>query len=91
MEGECPPYGFDEHLLFILAYQVAFHSTVKHVVRAKVPKASQVKLSAQFAVDTSQQVEIELGRNTTGIVIGCEQKLDVLAQIKADNDVVAVI
>ena len=55
------------------------------IVEGVVLEGGKIEIGAEFAIDAHQQIEIELGGDALGIVIGAIKNVGRLVQIDADD------
>ncbi len=72
-------------VLILLAFEVHLDTALARVVDRLVPEGVEIERAAEFTVDARQQVEIERGGDTRGVVVGEHQLARVLLEVDADD------
>src|SRR6185369_5661088 len=80
-------YGLagDLHLLTLEAGEVHLNTALLPIKEGVVLEALELEGAAQLAIDPPQQIEVELGRDAGGVVIGVVENLGRLHQIDTDD------
>ena len=79
----------DRNLLLRLADQVHLHAAPVLVVERSMLELLGLEIAAQFSVDAPEQVEVELGRDAGGVVVGRFDHGDVFLQVHTDQQAAA--
>ena len=80
----------DLHALRALADQMHLNPRRRVIPDRAVFKCRQVEVCSEFAIDAGEQVEVETGRHSRGVIIGRHQDVSVLAQVDADQELACI-
>ena len=78
----------DAHLTGPLADEVHLDAPLFLSVDGPMGKISYRKISAEFSVDPRQQVEVEAGRHTGGVIVGSLENPRILAQVDPQQEAI---
>src|SRR5690606_20754186 len=78
------------HVLRFKRNQVALHGAAPRIVKTVMRKLVEIELTAEFFIDATQQVEVELARQTLAVVVSLHQHLNVFLQVEANEQVVTI-
>jgi hypothetical protein len=76
----------DRHDLVDETLKKYFDSAMCCVVECSVSKAFELKVAFQFVINAPQEIQIELGRDSLGIVISTFERCSILLQVDTDQE-----
>src|SRR5215471_398271 len=66
-----------------------FDTALVRVPQRQVTEVAQLKITAQFAVDTSQQIQVERRGDSGGIVVRENLRIDIFYQVRTHQQRIA--
>ena len=74
------------HALMLDAFKMHFDTMLLAVEKSMMLEAAQIEFSAKLAIEAHQQIAIELGCYSRGVVVSVIQYRFILDQIDADHE-----
>ena len=83
--------GFDIDVLVFATHQIAFADATVRIVDRVVHKVLAVEVAHQLPVDAVEQVEVKVGSDALGVIVGGQDTGRLLFEVHADEEDVAGI
>ncbi len=84
-EGHLEIESVDSDLLSLLTFEKALDTSRVLVVVDTVSEAPQIEAALELSIDSSQQIEIETGRDALTVIVGAFERRSILSQINSDQ------
>src|SRR5262245_59127096 len=73
------------YALLAHAYEVHLDASKRSIIESMMAKGIEVEVGTEFAIDAHEQIEVELGGNVLGVVVGRVKQRGVLLEIHANQ------